>query len=680
MIYPTKGYSEFEYESQPYLEPKYTSYDLDTYYNGTGALDGEGIFINGAYQKMHDELPGVYIDDQNQHFSQIIETVKYNQEVVINLSCNTSYEALPYPSDFRAFKVKVKIIEKLNGTVVSTVEKQTGQAIYFPYEFKEGHDYKIEMDLIPSITASPNYSARGMVSFKLHTDYHAPTGYGVRLKRTKNYDLVSVDPVIKRYFYKPYHKIDDLNFNSFTFHNPVKHGGYIILCQVYTVIGYPGLSTVDIMVKTETLNSDMNFLDNTLVRSMRDYNCVTVSYGGDNFEQGGIEKTFALADSLPGERIIPVNINEFAGSSELIFTENNPISNPNPLRGQVIKEKIFSNFNGTKKKVKEVTYDYSNLVTYKKYNLKGSKFLSDISVECTQAGGSNGRALSNYWISYYYTNSYGFKKTAQKEVNYIDPVPATLIAHEPTEFEDPNDFPTQEQLEASYKKITSTQTFEYGTLRGMPIKVTTTNSDGTTQNSESIYVNQYETLSGLTTDQKAAYALMLAQNNIAAPIEVKQSDNSETLTKKRTTYKKLSITKVVPEKIYTAKGTQLIEERAAFEQYDSKGNPTLMSLTGGVKIKYLYNANNQVIAKIENFTGTLDPNTNSIADALAFIGQYPNAQVSVFEYEPITNLLVRMYDPNGKKTTYEYDDLHRLKQIKDNDNNVIKAFDQNFKH
>nr|WP_262921821.1 RHS repeat domain-containing protein [Flavobacterium amniphilum] len=39
-----------------------------------------------------------------------------------------------------------------------------------------------------------------------------------------------------------------------------------------------------------------------------------------------------------------------------------------------------------------------------------------------------------------------------------------------------------------------------------------------------------------------------------------------------------------------------------------------------------------------------------------------------------------MYDPNGKKTTYEYDDLHRLKQIKDNDNNVIKAFDQNFKH
>jgi YD repeat-containing protein len=54
--------------------------------------------------------------------------------------------------------------------------------------------------------------------------------------------------------------------------------------------------------------------------------------------------------------------------------------------------------------------------------------------------------------------------------------------------------------------------------------------------------------------------------------------------------------------------------------------------------------------------------------------------VSVFEYDPGTNLLVKMYDPNGKITTYEYDVLHRLKLIKDNDNNVIKEFDQNFKN
>ena len=184
----------------------------------------------------------------------------------------------------------------------------------------------------------------------------------------------------------------------------------------------------------------------------------------------------------------------------------------------------------------------------------------------------------------------------------------------------------------------------------------------------------------MNTEQTNAYAALLAQNNVASPIETKQSDNLGVLNKKRTTYKVLSGNKVVPETIQIAKENFDLEERAVFEQYDSKGNPTLMSLTGGVKIKYLYNTQNQVIAKIENFTGTLDANTNSIGDITAFRNQFPNAMVSVFEYDPITNLLVRMYDPNGKKMTYEYDALHRLKLIKDNDNNVIKEFDQNFKN
>ena len=102
--------------------------------------------------------------------------------------------------------------------------------------------------------------------------------------------------------------------------------------------------------------------------------------------------------------------------------------------------------------------------------------------------------MSNYWLSYFYTNSHGFKKIAEKEIAYIDPVPATLVAHVPSEVEDPNAFPTQNQLEASYKKVTSTQTYEYGALRGMPTKVTMTNSNGELQINENVYVNQYGTL------------------------------------------------------------------------------------------------------------------------------------------------------------------------------------------
>lgn len=672
VIYPTKGYTEFDYESQPYVEPKYTAYGLETYFSN-GPLDGEGVLLNGSYQKLHDEIPGIYIDEMQNQFPHTIETVRYTQKVNVTLSCSTSNEVDP---NFKPFKVKVKIIEKLNGTIVSTLEKVTGQSIIFIYEFKAGHDYKIEMDLTPPTTVDSNYSGRGYIGFELHTGYHAPTGYGVRLKRTKNYDNSTSNPTVKRYYYKPYDKFDDIYVDSFKFNNNAKYGGYMMLCTTASW----GLSTASSIIQTTTLNSNMNFLDNTLISTMRDYNCVTVSYGGDNFELGGIEKTFALADPLQGGRIEPKSANELTMNSYAIFTENILKSNPNPMRGQVIKEKTFSNYNGAKLKVKEVLHEYSNLVTYQKYNLVGNKFLADASIICSQSGGSNGRVLSNYWIGYYQTNSHAFKKTAQKEVTYIDPVPATLIAHEPNEFEDPNDFPTQEQLEASYKKIVTTQTYEYGALRGMPTKVTMTNSNGDLQISESAYVDQYGTLTGLTSPQTAAYAALLAQNNVASPIETRERFTLGLMSKKRTTYQILSDNKIVPERIYTAKSTQPLEERAVFEEYDSKGNPTLMSLTGGVKIKYLYNARNQVIAKLENFSGTLDANTNSIANACTFIGQYPAAQVSVFEYDPITNLLVKMYDPNCKTTTYDYDALHRLQQVKDHEGNVIKAFDNNFKH
>ena len=105
--------------------------------------------------------------------------------------------------------------------------------------------------------------------------------------------------------------------------------------------------------------------------------------------------------------------------------------------------------------------------------------------------------------------------------------------------------------------------------------------------------------------------------------------------------------------IQTSKETQNLEDRVVFDEYDAKGNPTLFSYKDGIKTKYLYNANNQVIAKIENFTGTLDPNTSAISgDPCTFINQYPNSLVTVFTYETVTNLLIQTMDSNCRKSTY----------------------------
>lgn len=103
-------------------------------------------------------------------------------------------------------------------------------------------------------------------------------------------------------------------------------------------------------------------------------------------------------------------------------------------------------------------------------------------------------------------------------------------------------------------------------------------------------------------------------------------------------------------------------------------------MKNGSKVKYLYNANNQVIAKIENFIGTPNLNVNTITtDPCAFINSLPNSQVTLFMYDPISNLVTSTIDSKCQKTTYVYNELNSLIQIRDNSNNIVKTFDYNYK-
>lgn len=56
-----------------------------------------------------------------------------------------------------------------------------------------------------------------------------------------------------------------------------------------------------------------------------------------------------------------------------------------------------------------------------------------------------------------------------------------------------------------------------------------------------------------------------------------------------------------------------------------------------------------------------------------------NAQMSTYTYEPLIGMTAQC-DPSGKMTYYEYDDLGRLQRIKDQDGNIVKAYEYNYKH
>ena len=84
--------------------------------------------------------------------------------------------------------------------------------------------------------------------------------------------------------------------------------------------------------------------------------------------------------------------------------------------------------------------------------------------------------------------------------------------------------------------------------------------------------------------------------------------------------------------------------------------------------------------KIENYQSSFNiPANPTLTNPCSFIDQYPLAFITIFEYDVVTNLLSKIIDPKCESIFYEYDALHRLKNIRDQNNNIVKTFDNNYK-
>lgn len=331
--------------------------------------------------------------------------------------------------------------------------------------------------------------------------------------------------------------------------------------------------------------------------------------------------------------------------------------------------------------ISNITYDANNNIlqsyVYPNFDISliPSKFLKVYAtVYSAPSGIRYDNTSSNFYIKKYSINTYNNNLIGSTKKQYFDSILMPSFSLD----DDYNVFIT-EPNEAGIKKLITNETYEYGVLKGLPTKITTTVSNGNSKEIRNTYVDQANSLTGLTTVQSTAYNILLNQNNVATPIQVKEYKNSGLLSTQRTLYKQNG-TQVVAETIQASKENLPLEDRVVYEQYDTKGNPIVVSLKDGMKVKYVYNNLNQPIAKIENYTNQ-DNNAivTSITDPCAFASQYTGALVTVFIYDSTTNLLLETRDNNCKKTTYVYDALQHLKQIIDNEGNVIKEFDTNYK-
>lgn|GEM_PF-6127735 len=136
------------------------------------------------------------------------------------------------------------------------------------------------------------------------------------------------------------------------------------------------------------------------------------------------------------------------------------------------------------------------------------------------------------------------------------------------------------------------------------------------------------------------------------------------------------------------------EERISFDLYDTKNNLIQITSTGSSPTSYLWGYNSQYpVAEIKNatyqqvktalgITDSGDINLGagglSAAQKATLRANLPQAMITTYDYAPLIGM-TSATDPNGVATFYEYDDLQRLKAIKDKDGNVLKTYEYHYK-
>lgn len=185
---------------------------------------------------------------------------------------------------------------------------------------------------------------------------------------------------------------------------------------------------------------------------------------------------------------------------------------------------------------------------------------------------------------------------------------------------------------------------------------------------------------------------LVSANRIAEPITIKVYNDGVKILEKETEYGKFE-NLILPKSVFAGKGSNPLEKKISYDKYDNKGNlleytigedsdngiPTSIiwgydglhpiALVKGVKYSAI-EAEAEAIINQSN-EGTLD---------ITSFNEFLNAEDTMFTgfiYKPGIGLS-KTIQPNGQSEEYIYDDYGRLKQIRDQDGNILKEHEYHF--
>jgi YD repeat-containing protein len=662
LYYPTGGFSNFEYEApqrQDYAVEKitletYCSYD---YYTPDTRL----MHTHSITEPMKSGSNGSFI---NQYIDITLDI--YADKLV-----NHQYKVYLRVIDLTNNKTEEEMITMSDGNIVPVEYHEE-----YTFHLDQGVEYHIQLEIEPDDEDVPPHQVHATANFKYVIGNKNVDGLGFRIKRIYDCASEDSDPVIKRYYYSPPEKINDgIDYGIYSAH----WGNYMSYFYMEKCCG-DVFRNRDILLM-QSLNA--NSIRSTFPTNDNDalYPDVTISYGGDNFENGGVHKHFQIIPSQYPLEVLNTSTSPYSGYNAVI-KENNDMYN-DLLRHETI---IKKGDDGSLYKSKTVDYEYYG---------PSWTYITNMLISREERCLAESYTVDGLSISTYNTYSKINNPISVITKEFLDLVP---IDEDDTE---------------QYKQIVTREDYIYGNREtepyikaGIPLAVF-----HSTENDEKVNITKFnypfnppegvDPHAANYDDLKDAhvwtepiqienyYGELVEYPN---PVEYDPSNLADLMidnpdlnrvSTKRTLYNFY----YTPCLIQTSAGDNPLEDKITL--FGINGRIYEYRLDNDIPVAFIWGYNYTLpVAKIvgEEQSSFMIAITDDIQDVrddqtlrdmLAPLrAQYPDALITIYTYDTMTGMTSET-DPNGKTTYYEYDDMGRLKLIRDNENNIIKSYEYN---
>ena len=257
--------------------------------------------------------------------------------------------------------------------------------------------------------------------------------------------------------------------------------------------------------------------------------------------------------------------------------------------------------------------------------------------------------------------------------------------------------------------ITTEKSYTYGASHKQLVRTGTTTSKGENFQTKTKYpediLNPSEAVQKMVELHMLAEPIEISSNKV---ISINSPNSVGDISKSETEFYNFDNDFVLPKNILTSKGGNSLEDRITFHDYDAFGNPLEVSKTDGARIIYVWGYNDtQPIAKIENASydgmspellsvidiaktasnndddhcrevGCKEENLRNALENLRSHSDLSGSMVTTYTYDPLIGV-TSITDARGQTIYYDYDGFNRLKQVKDQDGNILSKNDYNYK-